>query len=139
MLYICYSETLPMKKYKFTKEYELKASVKMLYPYFSTPIGLQEWFAEKVQSINPHTFLFHWDNEDHIGTITSQRIGKSIKFEFDKDTSPNPSYIEFRLEHNDLTNSTFVKITDYSDETDEEELNELWDGLIQKLKEIVGA
>lgn len=129
-----------MKKYKFVKEYELKASVKMLYPYFSTAVGLQEWFADEVQNIDSHTLRFHWDNEDHIGTITSQRIGKSIKFEFDKDKNPqNPSYIEFRLDHNDLTNSTFVRITDYSNETDEEELNELWDGLIHKLKEIVGG
>lgn len=133
-----------MKKFKFVKEYEIKASVKMLYPYFSTAMGLAEWFADKVEYIDNHTLLFHWDNEDHIGKIVAQRVGKSIKFEFIPDANSqedpqNPSYIEFKLDFNEMTNTTFVKITDFSSETDEEELNELWDGLIHTLKEIVGG
>ena len=133
---------LLMKKFKFVKEYEVKASVKMLFPYFSTAMGLAEWFADKVENVNPQTLLFHWDNEDHIGKIVAQRIGKSIKFEFEpenQEDAQNPSYIEFKLDFNDMTHTTFVKVTDYSAETDEEELNELWDGLIHTLKEIVGG
>lgn len=114
----------------------------MLFPYFSTAMGLAEWFADKVENINPQTLLFHWDNEDHIGKIIVQRTGKSIKFEFEPESQEDvqsPSYIEFKLDFNDMTNTTFVKVTDYSSETDEEELNELWDGLIHTLKEIVGG
>jgi len=33
----------------------------MLYPYFSTAVGLAEWFADKVENINPQTMLFHWE------------------------------------------------------------------------------
>lgn len=132
-----------MKKFKFVKEYEIKASVKMLYPYFSTAMGLAAWFADKVESKDAHTLLFHWDNEDHIGKIVAQRIGKSIKFEFAPEDAQEeaytPSYIEFKLDFNEMTNTTFVKVTDFSAETDEEELNELWDGLIHTLKEIVGG
>jgi len=131
-----------MKKFKFIKEYEVKASVKMLFPYLSTAVGLAEWFADKVENVNPQTLLFHWDKEDHIGKIVAHRIGKSIKFEFEPESQEdvlNPSYLEFKLDFNEMTHTTFVKVTDYSVETDEEELNELWDGLIHTLKEIVGG
>lgn len=131
-----------MGKYKFVKEYEIKASVKMLYPYFSTASGLTDWFAEKVKSIDSQTFEFHWDNEDHIGKIVAHRAGKSIKFEFvpekPEDIRDAP-YIEFKLDFNEMTSTTFVKITDYSWETDLEELNKLWDGLIHTLRETVGG
>ncbi|TAG60023.1 MAG: ATPase, partial [Runella slithyformis] len=39
----------------------------------------------------------------------------------------------------DLTNATFLRITDYSANEDEAELNDLWEGLIHRLKEIVGS
>ena len=43
------------------------------------------------------------------------------------------------MDVSDLTGSTYLKIVDYSMNTDEEELNELWGDLIYKLKEIVGS
>jgi uncharacterized protein YndB with AHSA1/START domain len=131
-----------MGKYKFTKEYEIRASVKMLYPYFSTAAGLSEWFAEKVKTIDSQTLEFHWDNEEHIGKIVAHRAGKSIKFEFlpeKAEDEKDPSFIEFKLDFNEMTNTTFVKVVDYSAETDTEELHKLWDGLIHTLREIVGG
>jgi hypothetical protein len=38
-----------------------------------------------------------------------------------------------------LTGTTYLRITDYSTNTDAEELADLWDGLIESLKEIVGS
>ena len=42
------------------------------------------------------------------------------------------------MDVSDLTGSTYLKIIDYSANSDEEELTELWEDLIFKLKEIVG-
>ena len=36
------------KKKLFTADYEVHASIKMLYPYIQTASGLSEWFAEDV-------------------------------------------------------------------------------------------
>jgi hypothetical protein len=47
----------------FTTDYEIHASIKMLYPYIQSASGLSEWFAEDVKINNEdkvHTFL--WDN-----------------------------------------------------------------------------
>jgi hypothetical protein len=43
------------------------------------------------------------------------------------------------MDVSDLTGSTYLKIVDYSMNTDEDELTELWGDLIYKLKEIVGS
>ncbi|TAG23261.1 MAG: ATPase [Cytophagia bacterium] len=130
-----------MAKFKYSNEYELRASPKMLFPYLSTASGLSQWFANKVNNLPDHQFDFHWDNEKHHAQQSAMRLNKSIKFEF-LDTSPNNqdnNYVEFKIEVSDLTNATFLRITDYSANEDEAELNDLWEGLIHRLKEIVGS
>ncbi|MEM9983108.1 MAG: START-like domain-containing protein [Bacteroidota bacterium] len=127
-----------MAKYKFTNEYEIRASTKMLYPYLSTPAGLQDWFADKVIT-EDKLYHFEWDDEIHTGRIVSQRVNKSIKFEFEEEEEGRPSYIEFKLEANEMTESSFLKITDYSSANNEEDLHKFWDGLVGNLRELVGG
>jgi uncharacterized protein YndB with AHSA1/START domain len=130
-----------MSKYKFVQEFELRASPKVLFPYVSTPSGLQQWFASRVNTKEDHTFDFIWDGESHLAKVSSLRLNKSVKFEFlntgegDRDLN----YVEFKLEVSDLTQSTFLKITDYSSNHDTDDLASLWKGLIESLKDIVGS
>ncbi|PQA59796.1 START-like domain-containing protein [Siphonobacter curvatus] len=129
-----------MTKHKFVTEYELRASPKMLFPYVSTASGLQQWFANKVNVGSNQSMIFEWDGENHPAKIVSMRQNKSIKYDFTPDANEEEhNYMEFRLDQSDLTNSTFLKITDYSDNTDEEDLRALWDGLIDTLREVVGG
>ncbi|GAB3574195.1 hypothetical protein GCM10027578_36450 [Spirosoma luteolum] len=130
-----------MEKHKFVTEYELRASPKMLFPYISTASGLSQWFAAKVNTMPEQRFDFQWDNESHIARQVSMRQNKGVRFEF-LDTAENGSennYIDFRVDQSELTQSTYLRITDFSSSQDPDELNELWDGLIDKLKEIVGS
>ena len=130
-----------MEKFKFITEYELRASPKMLFPYISTASGLSQWFASKVNTMPEQRLDFQWDNESHIAKQVSMRQNKGVRFEFletDENNTDN-NYVDFRVEQSELTQSTFLKITDYSSNTDEEELQDLWNGLMDKLKEIVGS
>ncbi|KAB7727523.1 ATPase [Rudanella paleaurantiibacter] len=130
-----------MEKFKFVTEYELRASPKMLFPYISTASGLSQWFAAKVNTLPEHRFDFLWDNESHIARQVSLRQNKSVRFEF-LDTAENGhdnNYVDFRVDQSELTQSTYLRITDYSTNTDPEDLQDLWDGLMEKLREIVGS
>jgi len=65
-----------------------------------------------------------------------------VRFEFLPETKGDendPSYVELRLDFNELTQSTYLKILDYSDFDDQRELHSLWDGLIELLRKIVGG
>ncbi len=136
-----------MPKYKYTNEFELQASPKVLFPYISTPIGLEQWFVGEVKGLENKNLNFVWDNTDHFAKISIIRNNKQIKFEFlDNDngssinnTNEDPNSLEFRLDSNELTNSTFLKVIDYSEMNSEEDLNALWKGLMNQLREIVGG
>ncbi|MBC8152818.1 MAG: ATPase [Bacteroidetes bacterium] len=130
-----------MEKYKFVAEYELRASPKMLFPYISTASGLSQWFAAKVNVLSENKFDFYWDNESHLARQVSLRQNKGVRFEF-LDTTPDDTehtYVDFRVDVSELTQSTFLRITDYSATTDPDELKSMWNGLLDKLKEIVGS
>ncbi|HNP97093.1 MAG TPA: START-like domain-containing protein [Cyclobacteriaceae bacterium] len=126
----------------FTEDYEIHASAKMLYPYISTASGLAEWFADDV-NINPEkVYSFVWDNEQHKATIAAHRTNHFTRFEFVPETDEDkddPSYFELRIELNELTQTTFLKVSDYSDFDDLTELKDLWDSLVDQLRKVVGG
>ncbi|NOT76420.1 MAG: ATPase [Cyclobacteriaceae bacterium] len=130
------------KKQLFTADYELHASVKMLYPYMQTASGLSEWFADDVKISPEKVFKFYWDHEERKAVISSQRANHFVRFEYlpeNEDDKTDPSYFELNLEVNELTQMTFLKVYDYSDFNDMEELQDLWDGLVDNLKKVVGG
>ncbi|MDQ3535464.1 MAG: START-like domain-containing protein [Bacteroidota bacterium] len=130
-----------MAKHKFTTEFEINASKKMLYPYLSSASGLSQWFADDVNITEDKVFNFIYDGQDHKARMTTHKINSFVKFELLENGKPDqdPNYFEFKLEMNELTQSVFIRIIDYSENDDEEELEELWSNLIDVLKEIVGG
>jgi uncharacterized protein YndB with AHSA1/START domain len=131
-----------MVKNKFVADYQINASKKILFQYISTASGLEEWFADEVKINEDKVFIFDFDNDEHYAKIASIRNNSHVKFEFFDPTNPEEkdhSYIEFKLEENELTQTLFLKVIDYSDGYDDEELEAIWEGLVGKLKEIVGG
>lgn len=134
-----------MPKYKYQTEYEVHAHAKMIFPYLSTASGLQEWFADEVNIMGDKSFMIDWEGEKHRLKMVAKRTNNNVKYVFlpEADSEENEEeplqYLEFRVDYNEMTQSTFIRITDYSDMDDEEELKELWDQLIGSLKELIGA
>jgi len=127
----------------FTADYEVHASIKMLYPYIQTASGLSEWFADDVRINNmSKVYTFFWDNEEHKARQVAHRTNHFVKFEFlpeNENDEHDPSYFELRLEFNELTQSVYLKVSDYSDLNDKKELQDLWDGLVESLRKTVGG
>jgi uncharacterized protein YndB with AHSA1/START domain len=130
-----------MEKFKFITEFELRSSPKVLFPYISTPSGLEQWFAEKVTVLPNQRFDFQWDGDSHVAKQTGLRINKAVKFEFENtsDDDLDNNHLEIKLEVSELTQTTFLRVVDYSSNKDEAELISLWNGFMDNLKEIVGS
>ncbi len=128
-----------MSKSLYVIEHEINASKKMLYPYLNTASGLAQWFADDVNINEDHIFTFNWDSESFQAKMTSHRLNTSVKFEFIEDDEEEPWYIEFMIEENELTQSLFLKVTEYTEFEDEEEWNDLWENLFLNLKETIGG
>jgi uncharacterized protein YndB with AHSA1/START domain len=128
-----------MAKNKFQTEFEINASKKMLYPYIYSASGLAQWLADDVNINEDKIYNFIWEEEDHKYRMAAHRTNSFVKFESTDEEDDDPNYFEIRLEMNELTQSVFIRIVDYTDNTDEEELQDLWESLIFNLKEIVGG
>ncbi len=131
-----------MGKTKFVGEFEINASQKMLFPYISTASGLAQWFAEDVNINEDKVYSFHWDGEIFKAIKASQRLNHHIRFQFlplTEEDEDDPAYIELKLEVNELTQSVFIRVTDYSDLDDMEEQHDLWENTVLALKEIIGG
>lgn len=130
-----------MSKFKFNTEFEIKASRKMLFPYLNTASGLAQWFAEDVNVNEDKVYNFIWDGEDHKARMVAHRSNSYVKFEFlpSNYEEDDKAFFEFKLDQNELTQSVFLRITDYSENDDEEELEDMWGNLVFALKETVGG
>lgn len=128
-----------MTKAEFVGEYEMRASKKMLYPFISSASGLSQWFADDVNINNEDKVLtIIWDGDENKAKIISSRINHHVKFEFLDEDSDDPNTLEFVLDVNELTNTVFIRVSDYSD-MDIDEAKDLWESFIHNLKEIVGG
>ena len=131
-----------MPKQKFIGEYQINASRKMLFPYLSTATGLCQWFADDVNINNiDKTLIFILDGDERIAKIDSIKNNRYVKFRFlnDDEKPKDNDTLEFRLEINELTQSVFIKVTEYTETDDLDESHQIWENLLSNLKEIIGA
>ncbi|PSL07667.1 START-like domain-containing protein [Cecembia rubra] len=131
-----------MVKNKFVSDYQINTSRKILFPYLSSASGLSEWFADNVTINEDKDYIFHYDGEEHYARIVALRTNYHVKFDFfdpDNLEETDHSYIEFKIEENELTQTLFLKVIDYSDSYDDGELESIWDNLVTHLKEIIGG
>jgi|TARA_B100001057_G_scaffold486390_1_gene567504 uncharacterized protein YndB with AHSA1/START domain len=131
-----------MSKQKFVGEYQINASRKMLFPYLSTATGLCQWFADDVNINNiDKTMIFILDGEERIAVIDSIKNNRYVKFRFlnEEEKPKENDTLEFRLEINELTQSVFVRVEEFTSTDDLEESYQIWENLLSQLKEIIGA
>ncbi len=131
-----------MSKDQFVADYQLNASKKIVYSYLSTASGMQESFADKVRIDEDKNYIFNFDQEDHYAKQNIVKANLHVRWDFfdpKSTTSQNASYIEFKLDEAELTQSLFLKVIDQSNFYRLDELEGIWDGLIAKLKGTIGG
>ncbi len=133
-----------MGKLKFVSDYQINTSRKIIYPYLSTASGLSQWFADDVVINEDKVYNFIYDGEDHFARPTIMRSNRHVKFEFfdpqeGEGNGVDHSFIEFKLEENELTQTFYLRVIEYGDAFDEQEQRSIWEGLITNLKEIIGG
>lgn len=129
-------------KRRFEMEYPINASPRLLFPYLSSASGLSQWFCDDVRLDPDHRLNMVWDKQNHYAEIALQRPGRSIRYVFlDERKQPliDANFLDFSLEYSKITDSVFLRVTDYSDHSNAQEQQELWDGLVGKLREQVGG
>ena len=126
-------------KIKYELEIEVNSSTKVLYTMISTPSGLSEWFADDV-NIKDDVFTFFWDGSSEEAKLLSKLKGESIKFQWLEDVEEvEKTYFEIAIKIDELTNDVAIVITDFAEEDEIEEAQQLWENQINDLKKVIGS
>lgn len=127
-----------MTKVKYELEFPVHASPNMLYQYLATPSGLQEWFADKVNS-RGKVMTFTWDDSEEEAKILAKKTNERIKLKW-TESEGDESYFEFKIQVDPLTKDVAIMVTDFADDEDDvEEAKMLWENQIDELKHTIGA
>ena len=122
---------------KFELEYTLNCSPKVLFSRLSTPEGLGEWFAEKVNA-DGDLFTFLWNNSESKARLSALKENKLVRFEWVGIENEESNYFEFRINIDELTGDLALLISDFAEKAEMEDATSLWDSQINDLKRLLG-
>ncbi|MBS1614757.1 MAG: ATPase [Bacteroidetes bacterium] len=124
------------KKIIYTLEFPIRSSPTILFGFLSTAVGLQEWFAEKVDQ-REDRFYFTWNGAVDEAIQTEIFDNNYVRYRWDY--YDDDEFFEFRIEQSPVTNETILRITDYAEKADLTSSQQLWNQQIQNLKHRIGA
>jgi len=124
------------EKKKFTIEYEIKSSPRILYTFLNEPNGLTQWFADDV-SVRDQVYTFTWDDEQQTAKLMAIKENKLVRFRWIDD---DPQfYFEMEIIQDELTNDVALSITDFATDDTVVERKQIWDNQVQYLVSTLGA
>ncbi|WP_214072727.1 START-like domain-containing protein [Mucilaginibacter sp. dw_454] len=124
------------EKKKFTIEYEIKSSPRILYTFLNEPNGLSQWFADDV-NVRDQIYTFTWDGEQQVAKLVNAKENKLVRFKW-VDDEPQ-CYFEMEILQDELTNDVALGITDFATEDAIGERRLIWDNQIRYLISVIGA
>ena len=118
------------KKVKYTLEYPVRCSPGILYEFLSTPTGLQEWFADKVDE-RDGIFSFSWNGTSEEAEVIEREDNKLIRFHWLN--SPSGEFFEFSIEKSEVTNLTILIVNDFAEKKEIKDQSQLWETQVKDL------
>ena len=119
-----------MAKQLYTLEFPVRCSPVILYEFLSTPAGLQEWFADKVDD-RDNIFSFTWNGTTDKAELLEKEQDKFIRFHWLH--MPKDEYFEFKIEKSEVTNQTILVIKDFAEKKEIKDQSMLWDYQVKEL------
>lgn len=123
-------------KTPFTLEYPVRCSPTILYEFLSSPSGLQEWFAEKVEQRN-NVFSFTWEGNTEQAERIEAIENELVRYRWN--AAREEEYFEFRITTSAITDETILQITDFAEKYELKDQQLLWDSQVNDLKQRIGS
>jgi uncharacterized protein YndB with AHSA1/START domain len=127
------------EKIRYEIEFPINSSPQLLYQYISTPSGLQEWFANIVNS-RGEFFTFEWDDVEENARLASKKTGEKVKFKWIDDNKKDTDYFfELRILEDEITKDVSLMVVDFAEEDEIEQSKLLWENQVSDLKHVIGS
>jgi hypothetical protein len=120
----------------YTLEYPVRCSPSILYEFLSTPAGLQEWFADRVDE-RDNVFFFSWNGSSQKAEVLESQEEKFIRFHWLD--APKEEYFEFSIEKSEITNQTILVVKDFAEKKEVKDQSMLWDYQVKDLFHRIGS
>ena len=124
-------------KIKIELEYTLNSSPKVLFNRLSTAGGLSEWFADDVH-VKGKIYTFFWENSQQTAEMVLKKDNRYVRFKWCDEDEEEKCYFEFKINIDELTGDVALIITDFAEEDERDDVIDLWDTQVSKLKHIIG-
>jgi len=125
-----------MSKQLYTLEYPVRCSPSILFEFLSTPAGLQEWFADRVDE-RDNIFFFSWNGSSQKAKVLESQEEKFIRFHWLD--APKEEYFEFSIEKSEITNQTILVVKDFAEKKEVKDQSMLWDYQVKDLFHRIGS
>jgi len=119
-----------MAKQLFSIEFPVRCSPVILYEFLSTPAGLQEWFADKVDERDT-VFSFSWSGSTEKAAVLEAHENKFIRFHWLH--APKEEYFEFSIEKTEVSSQTILIIKDFAEKKEIADQTRLWEFQVNDL------
>lgn len=123
------------KKVQYELEYPVRCSPVILYEFLSTPAGLQEWFADKVD-YRDNIFSFSWSGNVEEAEVLDQAELEFIRLRWL--SAPKEEFFEFRIRISDVTTETILIVKDFAEKKEIADQSQLWDYQVKDLFHRIG-
>ncbi|GAT62994.1 START-like domain-containing protein [Paludibacter jiangxiensis] len=126
-----------MTKEKFQIEYVFQnISFNVLWNSISTPMGLADWFADKVD-VDGRLYTFAWGDHGQQAELVLLHGGSFIRFHWIDDENEK-TYFELKVSVDELTSAVALVITDFAEPDEKHDAILLWNKQIEDLKRSAG-
>jgi uncharacterized protein YndB with AHSA1/START domain len=122
-------------KIKINMEYIINCSPKVLYNRLSTASGLTEWFADDVR-VRGKKYTFVWEGSEQSAEMTLHKENRLVRFVW---LDEEDTYFEFKITRDELTGDVSLLVTDFTEEDEKEETENLWSSQVESLKHVLGS
>lgn len=125
-----------MPRVKYSVDYIIKSTPSVLYNFMSTPSGLEQWFADRVE-FNKGNITFTWNEYQEQALILEQEEDEMLRLKMEN--HENEEFVEFRITKAEVTGDTILIITDFAEQSEVEDQKRLWNRQIESLISSVGG
>ncbi len=108
---------------RFTLEFPIKASPKLIYTLISTAEGLARWFADKV-TVDDNHFHFYWEGSEQSAKLIESKEPEMVRFEWTDDFHEG-FILEMKITHEPVSGESALIISDYAESSDME-FTQMW-------------
>ena len=128
-----------MTKKKIFLEHLLQSKTKgFIWTMLTTPSGLSKWFADEVD-LDGDTFTFKWGKEEfRTARILEITKGKLLTLHW-LDDEEQHTFMRLEISQCELTQDILLKVTDFAEPDEAEELKTLWYNQLEALRRVSGV